>query len=908
VVTGSEVLASGADVLLADGRTATIRPIRATDRDGVAALYARQSAQTLYFRYFGPHRPTEEEIDKLIEADGVDHVVLIAEQGSAVIGIAQYDRTVEADEAEVAFLVDDHFQGLGIGTLLLEQLAAIARDKGIRRFSADTMSENHKMIAVFRDAGFSRRFGPPSETVHVIMDISPSPEAVAAADARDRVAMVRSVERLMRPRSIAVIGASRKPGSVGNVLLRNLVDGGFCGPVYPVNPSCDHVASIPCWPSVKAIPGVVDLAVIATPARTVAGIVEECGRSGVGGLVVVSAGFAETGSKGAEVERAITHLAHHYGMRMVGPNCFGLINTDPAVSMNATFAATVPRPGNIGFASQSGGLGIAILGELAAREIGISSFVSMGNKADVSGNDLLTWWAQDDRTDVVLLYLESFGNPRKFARVARRVSRSKPVVAVKGGRSSAGTRAAHSHTAALATPDATVDALFQHTGVIRVETIEELFDVGELLGSQPAPAGPRVAVIGNAGGPGVLAADALASHGFELPELSSSTQQALQRAAPEGAAFANPVDLVASATPATYREALGVLLSSKEVDAVLVIFTPPLQTDAEAVARAIVAAADTAAADRNTQTVVAAFLGAEDARRALASGSRPIPCFTYPENAARALAHARRYAQWRSREDGTIPVLDAIDPRRARQLIATAAEQHPKDGRDHSFWLTGPDAMAILAAYGITTLPTRLVRSASEASAEAEALGFPVALKGSGPTLLHKSDVGGVRLGLRSGQEVASAFNDLAAQLGEAMEGAVVQPMAQPGVETIAGVIQDATFGPLVVFGLGGTAVELLGDRVLRLAPLTDLDAREMVLGLRGTPLLTGYRGNKPVDLDALVDVLARLSRIAEDLPEVAELDCNPIVALPQGATVVDARLRISLLQPEYLRERRQLR
>ena len=548
---------SAVDVLLADGSVAQVRPITPGDAAAVDALFGRVSRETIYYRYFSlrpvvPH----EEFDALVQADGFEVGALVMIQHDLVIGIAQYHRDPGRDDAEVAFLVDDAFQGHGVGTMLLEHLVDHARHHGIRRFIADTLTENHRMLRVFADAGFVRQYTRNAEVIRIVFDIAPSPEALAAADARDHVAVVESLRRLLAPRAIAVIGAGRRRGTIGHELLRNLVAGDFNGPVYPVNPAGGHVASVPSWPSIDAIPGPVDLAVVAVPAESVAAVVEACGTKGVSSLVVITAGFAETGEEGVAAQEALARLAHRYGMRMVGPNCFGIINTDPAVSMNATFAAQPPLPGKVGFVSQSGGLGIAILAEAMGRGIGLSSFVSMGNKADVSGNDLLQWWEDDPATDVILLYLESFGNPRKFSRIARRVSRTKPIVAVKGGRSGAGTRAASSHTAALASSDRAVDALFEQTGVVRVETIEELFDVAEVLAHQPRCPGRRVAVVGNAGGPGVLAADACASRGLEVPEFSDALAAALDELLPTAASTRNPVDLAAGATAQHYGDAL----------------------------------------------------------------------------------------------------------------------------------------------------------------------------------------------------------------------------------------------------------------------------------------------------------------------------------------------------------------
>jgi len=888
VASTNDEIRQDVDVLLKDGSTARIRPIRPDDGPAVVTFHAGLSPESIRLRFFTPHpHLSDKEVDHLIHLIGGDDLALVALRGTEIVAIAQYDRSPGSEEAEVGFVVDDSYHGRGLSSLLLERLAAEARRQGVKRFVAHTLWENQAMRGVLHDAGFSPQFSHDADVVTVVLDIAPSPEAVAAADERDRTAVVRSMARLLQPRSIAVIGASRRPGTIGHELVTNLVGGGFEGPVYPVNPSATSVASLPSWPTIEAVPGDVDLAVVAVPAPAVPEVVAGCGRKNVGGLVLISAGFAEAGVEGAVAQHEIARLAHSNGMRIVGPNCFGVINTDPAVSMNATFAADQPIQGAIGFASQSGGLGIAILAEARSRGLGLSAFVSMGNKADVSGNDVLTWWEQDDATRVILLYLESFGNPRKFGRIARRVSRKKPIVAIKSGRSNAGTRAASSHTAALASSEQAVDALFRQTGVVRVDTIEELFDVAAVLVDQPLPAGRRVAIMGNAGGPGVLAADACSAHGLVVPELSSPVQDELRAKLPDWAGLTNPIDLVASATAATYRLCLDILMNSGEVDGVVVIFTPPLGTKAEDVASAVVAAVDDAdAADRHVP-VVTTFPGQVSAATVLRSGRRAVPSFAYPETAVRALAHAADYAQWRARPAGSFPDLDGVDANEARRRVLSAV----KGGAE---WITGTDAMEVLGAYGIDCVPTISVFDADEAVA-ASTVGFPVVIKAFGPDLIHKTEVGGVRLDLRSEGDVREAFESMRRSLGAAMSGAVVQPMVGKAVETIAGFAVDPAFGPQVLFGLGGTAVELLGDHVSRLAPLTDLDARDMVLGLRATPLLTGYRGSEPVDVEALVDLVLRLGRLAEDLPELVEADCNPVMATPSGAMVVDARLRVSM-------------
>jgi acetyl coenzyme A synthetase (ADP forming)-like protein len=827
----------GTDVLLSDGTTAHVRPITPGDAGALVEFHARLSPETVVLRFFGPHpRLSEAEVARFTTVDGVDRMALVAERAGRIVAVARYDRAPGSDEAEVAFVVEDDFQGRGIATILLEHLASAARALGVRRFVADTLSENFRMLHVFRDAGFARQFTRTSEVMRVVLDIAPSPEARTVVDERDRRAAVRSMERLLRPTSIAVVGASRREGTTGHQLVANLLAAQFHGPVYPVNPAGGDVAGVPAWLSVTDIPGPVDLALVAVPAPAVAAVVEACGRKGVGALVVVSTGFAESGDEGAARQRQVVALAHTYGMRMVGPNCLGVVNTEPGVSMNASLAPAPPVAGPIGFASQSGGLGMAILAEAGGRGLGLSSFVSLGNKADISGNDALVWWEHDPRTEVVLLYLESFGNPRRFARVARRLGRSKPVVAVKSGRSAAGRRGAASHTAALARPEQAVEALFRHTGAIRADTIEELFDVAAVLALQPLPRGRRVGIVGNAGGPGVLAADACAGHGLTVPELSDRAQEALRASLPVGAAVSNPVDLMRSATADDYRRAVGVLAGGGEIDALLVVFTPPPLSGAHDVAAAVLDAAHlsatTACGDpARPVPVVASVLGTAALHEFLRGARPPVPCFAYPETAARALGRVTDYAQWRTLPEEAEPVLAGLDPNAARRRIEAVTGDA---GAGAGAWITGEAAAAVLRSYGI-----------------------PCAAAGAPET-----------------------------------------EESEQSVATVAGFVQDPAFGPLVLFGMGGPETEPADDRAARLAPLTDGEARQLVGSVRGAGRLTGRGGTAPADLDALVDVVLRLGRLAEDLPELAQVECDPVLVGPAGAAVVQARIRLGAPAP----------
>jgi acyl-CoA synthetase (NDP forming) len=568
----------------------------------------------------------------------------------------------------------------------------------------------------------------------------------------------------------------------------------------------------------------------------------------------------------------------------------GVLNTNSAVRLNATFAPLTPPAGRVGFASQSGGLGIELLARADQVGLGISTFVSMGNKADVSGNDLIQYWDEDPDTDVILLYLESFGNPRKFARLARRVARRKPIIAVKSGRTVAGARGTSSHTAALAAPDVAVDALFRQAGVIRVDTLEQLFDVATVVLHQPLPVGRHVAIITNGGGPGILAADACIAAGLEVPELSEGAQQALRSFLSPAAGVSNPVDLVASATPEQYEQALETLLGDDGIDACLVLFVSPLVTRADDVERAVVRGAAA-----TPKPVVACFLGRNGALDLLPgrADTRRIPSFAFPEAAARALGRAAELADWRRRPEGEIPELDGVDLDAARRLVAAGLVQHPEGG-----WLDPSAARDLLTSVGVRVAPTVMVDTADAAVRTASELGGPIVLKAGSGAIVHKSDVGAVHVGLRTPDEVRGAFDALAARLGEQMGGAVVQPMLPPGVETIVGITRDRSFGSLVLFGMGGFQAELVQDTALRILPLTDLDAHELVRALRGSPLLFEYRNTPPMAVDALEDLLLRVGGLADAIPEVAELDCNPVIVSPTDATVVDVKVRLAPPDP----------
>jgi acetyl coenzyme A synthetase (ADP forming)-like protein len=876
------------DVVLSDGGTVRVRPIRPDDEARLLGLYERLSDESLYLRFFSPvPAPTAAHLERLTTVDYDQHMALVALLGDDIVAVARYDRT-GGDQAEVAFSVQDDQQGRGLGTLLLEHLAVVARSKGITTFTADTLPNNARMLNVFADAGWAAQRSFVDGTVRVRFPIEPTTDSIAAIEARESRAEGASTARLLAPRSIAVIGASRRSGTIGHELFRNLLTYDFQGPVYPVNPTSASVAGVRAYPSIIEIPDTIDVALVVVPADAVPAVVDDCAKKGVHGVVIISAGFAEVGSSGRRAEQAIVATARRNGMRVIGPNCLGIVNTAPDVRMNATFAPVVPVRGPVAFLSQSGGLGIELMSRTGELGIGISEFVSVGNKSDVSGNDLLQHWETDPNTDVILFYLESFGNPRKFARLARRIARRKAIVAVKGGRTQAGSRAASSHTAALASPDVAVDALFRQAGVIRVDTLEQLLDTAQVLAHQPLPPGRRVAIIGNAGGPGILAADACAGAGLDVPELTADTQAALRAFVAVDASVRNPIDLVASATAEQYDRALRVVLADPAVDAVLAMFVPPLVTEAADVAHAIARAAG----DAGAKPVVACFLGRAGVPDALRGGmdARTVPSFAFPEAAAHALARAADLADWRRRPTGTVPTFPDVDEAAARRLVDDQLRGAP--GTD-GLWLDATAAAALLDRFGIPVLTPRRVHSADEAAAAATELGFPVALKAGAADLVHKTDVGGVALRLPDAAAVRAEYAAMEFRLGPAMGGGVVQRMAAPGVETIVGVTQDPSFGPLVLFGYGGVAAELLADRTLRLVPMTDVDAAEVVRSLRSSPLFFGYRGQPAVDTAALEDLLLRVASLADVVPEVSEMDLNPVIVSEHGAVVVDVKVRL---------------
>jgi len=884
---------AGWDALAADGSVVRIRPIGAGDEAALKAMNQRLSDRSVYLRFFALDRRGADAHAHHLADGSPGHQALVAESGGRVVGVASYE-VLRPGEAEMAFLLDDAVHGRGIGTLLLEQLAAVAREAGINRLRADTLAENAAMLRVFTDSGFEQTHRFDSGVVELMLDTSYSTRTLDRMAERERQAEDRSLRPLFSPAAVAVIGAGRTPGGIGHEVLRALAVGGYRGELYAVNPRAGRIGDVPAYPSILAVPGPVDLAVIAVPAAQVSDVLAECGLKGVAGAVILTSGFSELGANGLQSE--ILAIARRHSIRLIGPNCLGIVNTAPEVALNATFADVTAVPGSLAIAAQSGAVGIAVLDHASRIGLGISEFVSLGNKVDVSGNDLLLHWWNDARTDVIALYLESFGNPVKFGRLARLVGRTKPVLVVKGGRSTGGRRAGASHTAAAATPDTAVDALFQQSGVLRMDTVEELIETARVLAGRPLPKGNRLAVIGNAGGAGVLAADAAGRLGLEVPELSTTTQQQLTDAT--GAVGAgNPVDLGAAASPETLERALRVVLDSGEADSILVCYAA---TRAGSVSETYAAIA-AAAADSEVPILVTC-LGAPDAdpRVPLANGSY-LPVFPFPESAVRALAHVVRYAAWRSRPQGVVPTLDRLDAEGARTVVRRFLQRRPEGG-----WLDPEQAEQLLQCAGIPVVPTIRASSREQALAAAGLIGYPVVLKTAAEGIVHKTDVGGVRVGLADERAVESAYDEIAAATGD--PHVVVQAMAPAWTEMVIGMVRDALFGPIVMAGSGGVLTDLMADRRWRGLPLTDLDAIEMVRSLRCAPLLAGYRGAEPADEAAVLDVIHRVAWLSETVPEIAELDINPLTAAPSGALTIDAKLHVTPAGPTHDWHSRHLR
>ena len=876
-----------ADAVLRDGDSIHIRAIRPDDRVRLREHFHGLSEKSIYFRFFGLKRSLNEaELTRLTNLDFIDHVALAAtlrdDRGERFIGVARYVRCADRKRAEVAFAVLDEHQGRGIGTLLLEHLSRVARAAGIVELQADVLGDNNRMLAVFGKSGYKVTRSAEAGVIHLAFPTAETEQSVEAVAARERIALAHSVEWILKPRSVAVIGASRNSGKLGGAILANLIQSGYKGKIFPVNRAADQVLGLRCYSSVAAIGGQFDLAIVAVPAAAVESELAACAKAGAHAAIVVAAGFGESGPEGALREERIFQLARRSGMRLVGPNCLGVINTHADVRLNATFAPVAPPPGGVGMFSQSGALGVAILDHARQRRLGLSTFISAGNRADVSNNDLMAYWADDANTAVVALYLETVGNPRTFSRLARDVARRKPIIAVKSGRHGAAVRAVAGQSSSIATVDLAVDALFEQAGVIRTETLEQMFDVAALLASQPLPCGPRVGVVTNAHGPAVLLADACESRGLELAAPGTPAN---------GRQLNNPIDLGVNAGGDEFATAISELGHDPAVDAVVALHVPPIASFAREIAAGI---ARGASETPSHKPVLSVFVSTAGRPLELDGGSRGvIPCYDFPENAAAALASAFRYGRWRARPPGEIHRLSAF----ARDATRAIVERLMRESGAGA-WLKPDDAAALLRTAGIDVAPAEQA-GIDTARIAADRVGYPLVAKAIAPGLIHKSDAGGVIMNLRSSDEAAAAAHRLAERMeaiGARLDGVLLQRQIDGGHEMMAGVASDPTFGPLLFAGLGGISAEIMKDVSFRLHPVTDSDAREMVGELRSSPLLDVYRGGSRGDREAFAALVAKLSALVEHAPEIGEIHLNPIKVLEpgRGAVVVDARIRLA--------------
>ena len=878
------------DVLLRNGGIAQLRPVQPFDEAALHALNARVSIRTRVRRYFSvSDRPGEWYVDKLMHSTQ-NGDALVAVVGGQIVALASFARLERDPSAgDLALLVDDDHQSEGLGALLLEHLAQVARNQGITAFFADVLFDNTPMLHLLAHSGFATRSHVSYGVTEVHIDLGDRPELRTAIHLRENAAEQASLQPLLAPRSVAVVGSLR-PDSVADQAYRALrgrsrswtgagAEPGFTGTVYRVD---SHG-------TLADVPESVDLVVVAVAADRVLDVAREAVTNGAKGLLVLSAGFAEAGAAGVQRQQSLVRICRAGGIRLVGPNCLGIVNTDPAIALNATFCDASPRPGQVGLISQSGAVGIAALRHAERAGVGLSLFVSTGNKADVSGNDLLAYLEDDPRTTVIALYLESFGNARKFAEVAGIVGRTKPIVVVKAGRSVAGARAGLSHTAAAATPETAIGALLHRAGVLRADDLSELFDLLTVLEVAPLPRGPRVAIIGNSGGPGVLAADECASAGLEMAELADATEEQLRALLPSGVSVRNPVDLLSTVTPESYETAVRLLLQDPGVDAVLAIYTPLARGAEELYAAALTRAH----ADSPNVPLLVAFPGVASSPLQLedAAQHRMLPFFEFPEPAVRALGKVTTYAAWRSSTPPPgAPAPQGTARSAARALINAVALDDSGEG-----WLTPQAATSLLEEYGITTARVIEAPDVTAALAAAETLGYPVAVKAAGPTIVHKEELGGVILDIQSADELRVAFTAMEQRVGPAMTSAVVQPMhaAAGAMELIAGITIDPSVGPLVLVGAGGTFTDLLDDRVVRMPPQSLAAAVDQISSLRCAARFGSYRNLPALDLEATAEVLLSLAALTRDLPEIRELDLNPLVVSADGVCVLDVRIRV---------------
>jgi len=884
------------EVILRDGSSILLRPIKEDDTRQWLDFIAGLSTHSKYLRFHHVPKMSVEDAARYCTVDYTNTVAVVAEvikgKSKEIVAIGRYYRLPDGHSAEVAFVIADEYQGKGLGTKLMEWLANVARANNITVFEAMVLRDNKDMMIVFRDYGFHVTSQLQEDVYNVSFPIARTAAVQRKEDERERVSTIASLKSLLEPRAVAVIGASRRKGTLGYLVLQCVLQSGYSGTVYPVNPFAESVMSIKAYSSILDVPGIVDLAIVIVPAERVAQVADECGRKGVRAVIVISDGFRERGPEGASREEELRDIVFGHGMRLVGPNCMGIINTNADIALNATFSKVFPPHGNVAFLSQSGAMGLAILEYASNLNLGISTFVSVGNRADISATDMLQYWEQDPATDVILLYLESFGTPGKFGRVARRVSARKPIIAVKSGSTQAGSRAASSHTGALATSDVASNVLFNYAGIIRVNAMEELFDLSTLLSNQPLPKGKRVVIVTNGGGPGIIAADAAERNGLSLPVFSPETMEKLKPVIKRDIPLNNPLDMTAGASAEEYNGVLKVLAADRGIDAVLTMFVPPIVTDTSEIENTISHIAPLFW--RQGKPLLACFLGQRGIKSKLGSRGKFVPCFSFPEEAITALTRASEYAEIKKRPRGKIPVLRGLKHQCAKQIVRGAMTK----SMERPLWLTPQEIADLLDCYGIRYAQTPFASSADEAAEVAAKADFPVAVKLASATITHKTDVGGVILDVDSESGVKKAYNTIRKRLAaigreQEMEGVTVQHMVEGGIETIVGVTQDPTFGPLIMFGSGGVYAELTKDVAVRLQPLTDRDAAEMIRSVKMAPLFNGFRGMPASDIASVEDLLLRLSALVEDVPQLAELDFNPVKVMPEGEGywIIDARI-----------------
>ena len=895
--------AGHAYALLADGSTVEIRPAGPADFGAVKAMHEAMSPDNTYMRFFSLSKlAAETEARRICRDPQPGHAALLAASAGEVVGCASYEAlggpASPGSVAEIAFTVADHMHHRGIATLLLEHLVSLARGYQITVFTAQTLSENTTMLKVFADAGLPVQRHYEDGVMNITIPLPTQRDGTAldsyleAVGERERLADTASLRHVLAPESVVVIGASRRRGTVGRAILDNIRTGGYTGRLYVVNPRARQISGEHCLSSVADLPEPADLALIAVPAAAVLGVAEQCGQRGVRSLVVITAGLD------AAACADLLAVCRRHGMRLVGPNCFGV--AVPAIGLDATLAAQHPQPGVAGLILQSGGLGFGMADQLSRLGIGISSFASVGDKLDVSSNDMLMWWEHDGITKLAVLYIESFGNPRKFARIARRVSASIPILAVETGRAGAAQWSAAPHAAAPATSVISRDALFEQAGVITTPGAGSLVETAALLAAQPVPAGSTVAIVSNAGGAGALAADACTDLGLTVHRPHGLTSRRLRALVPAVGAVGGPVDTTTAIPAENFRRCLELLAADDEVDALIAVVLPTAATG------------DLTAAIQQTEARVpmaAVILGQSEPVRLIprADGDGQIPAYADPEAAAAAMARAARYGAWRTEPRGQVPSFPDVAAEDARAAVRGFLHATLGGG-----WMPPERTAELLRCYGIPLAELTPARSEDEAVRAFEAAGGAVVLKADVPGLLHKSDAGAVELDLRSEADVRDAYRTLAGRFGERQAQVLVQPMIAGGIEVIVGVADDHVFGPLVVFGAGGVAADVPGDYAARLTPLTDTDADRLIGSIRSAPLLRGHRGSarpggQPADLEALRDLLLRVSRLADDLPEVTELALNPVIARPDGAFVVDARIKVTPYQAQdpFLRQLR---